>query len=367
MLGRSDQQVKRVVADKIASVAQHNDLTSELRLSDEIPCEEGVLVAVEVVSDKAAYNQLELTSGRMAVVQRGDILVGALGHRRALFGYAGHVPESLKPGDYVDLLNLGGVLGICDDADPAHGAPFKCRVLGVVLTFPFLGERVGVPARVGAKSLESMPTTFDVKGIPVIAVVGTCMDAGKTAAACAILARFRHAGLRVDAFKATGVSARRDILAMEDAGARNTMIFGDLGVVATTAGNGPRLTRVMLSELAKAQPDVILFELGDGLLGEYGVDAILADSSIRSSISALVLSANDPMAAWGGVKFLRDQFDLTPCVVTGPATDNVVGVQIVRDRLDLPAANALTSGTLLGDIVLDHCGKLSVRAEMAYQ
>ena len=39
----------------------------------------------------------------------------------------------------------------------------------------------------------------------------------------------------VDAFKATGVSLRRDILAFEDSGARNTMIFTDLGVV-TTAG-----------------------------------------------------------------------------------------------------------------------------------
>ena len=358
--------MKRVIADKIASVAQHNDLTSELRLSDEIPCEEGILVAVEVASDKAACNQLELTSGRMAVVQRGDILVGALGHRRALFGYAGHVPESLKPGDYIDLLNVGGVLGLCDDATRAHGAPFKCRVLGCVLSFPFLGERIGVPARVGAKSLDSMSRTPDVTGIPVVAVVGTCMDAGKTSAGCAILAQFRRAGLRVDAFKATGVSTRRDILAMEDAGARNTMIFGDLGAVATTAENGPRLTNVMLSELVKAQPDMILFELGDGLLGDYGVEGILADSNIRSSISALVLCAKDPMGAWGGVKLLRDQFDLTPCVITGPATDNVVGVEIVRDRLGLPAANALTSGALLGDIVLDHCGKLPARAEMAH-
>jgi hypothetical protein len=359
--------VKRVIADKIASVAQHNDLTSELRLSDDIPCEEGVLVAVQVVSDKATYNKLELTSGRMAMVQRGDILVGALGHRRALFGYAGHIPDSLKPGDDLHLLNLGGVLGICDDVDPVHGAPFRCRVLGAVLTFPYLGERIGVPARIGEKSLDSVTTTSDLKGIPVIAVAGTCMDAGKTAAACAIVARFRHAGLRVDAFKATGVSARRDILAMEDAGARNTMIFADLGVVATTAVNGPHLTKAMLSELAKAEPDVIVFELGDGLLGEYGVEAILADEDIRSSISALVLSANDPVAAWGGVKLLREQFDLTPCVVTGPATDNVVGVQIIRDRLDLPAANALTSGSLLGDIVLEHCGKRTVGAEVSYR
>ena len=50
----------------------------------------------------------------------------------------------------------------------------------------------------------------------------------------------RHRGLVVDAFKATGVSLRRDILAFEDSGARNTMIFTDLGVVTTTERAAPR-------------------------------------------------------------------------------------------------------------------------------
>ena len=56
---------------------------------------------------------------------------------------------------------------------------------------------------------------------------------------CAIISRMRHRGLVVDAFKATGVSLRRDILAMEDAGARNTLIFTDFGIVSTTAQGGP--------------------------------------------------------------------------------------------------------------------------------
>ena len=55
------------------------------------------------------------------------------------------------------------------------------------------------------------------------------MNAGKTAAACALVQAFAHRGLKVAAGKATGVSLRRDILAMEDAGARHTLIFTDLG------------------------------------------------------------------------------------------------------------------------------------------
>jgi hypothetical protein len=80
----------------------------------------------------------------MAKVNKGDIVVGALGHRRALFGYSGHVPPSLHAGDIIQMLNIGGVLGICDSINPDKGKPFDCRVLGVVLTFPYLGERIGV-------------------------------------------------------------------------------------------------------------------------------------------------------------------------------------------------------------------------------
>ena len=344
--------MRSVFVDKVASVAQHSELSHELRLSVDIPCEEGVLIAVRVLNNKTRYNQLELTSGRMATVNQGDIVVGALGHRKALLGYSGHLPEKLEVGATIQILNIGGVLGICDSANPDVGAPFDCEVLGTVLHFPYLGERIGVPARVGAKEFDEN-ADLDTRGVPVIALAGTCMDSGKTAAACAIVSRLRHRGLKVAACKATGVSLRRDILAMEDAGAADSMIFSDLGVVTTTSDNGPALTRALLSSLAELQPDVIVIELGDGLLGAYGVEAILADDDIRDAFTAVILCANDPVAAWGGARILREQFDIDPAVVTGPATDNAVGVDQIKERLSLPAINALSNGIALGDMMTD--------------
>jgi len=340
--------VKSVFVDKVASVAQHSDLSNKLRLSPDIPCDEGVLVAVRVMNNKARYNQLELTSGRMATVTQGDIVVGALGHRKALLGYSGHLPKQLAVGDTIQLLNIGGVLGVCDSANPDVGPPFDCEVLGTVLHFPYLGERIGVPARAGAQEFDP-GAPLDTQGVPVVALAGTCMDSGKTAAACAIVSRLRHRGHHVAACKATGVSLRRDILAMQDAGAAETSIFSDLGIVTTTAENGPALTRSLLTNLAAEKPDVIVLELGDGLLGAYGVEAILSDASIREALTAVALCANDPVAAWGGAKILREQFDIEPAVVTGPATDNAVGIDQISERLDLPAINALSNGVALGD------------------
>lgn len=340
--------MKSAVVDKVASVAQHNALGAELRLSPDIPCEEGVLVAARVLNNKSRYNQLELTSGRMATVNQGDVIVGALGHRKALRGYSGHLPHELRPGDTIQILNIGGVLGVCDSANPDVGPPFDCEVLGTVLSFPYLGERIGVPARAGADVLAD-DGVLETGDVPVIAMAGTCMDSGKTAAACAIVGRLRHLGFDVAACKATGVSLRRDVLAMEDAGASETMIFSDFGIVTTTAVNGPALTRALLTGLAKKRPDVIVLELGDGLLGAYGVEAILSDEAIREALTAVVLCANDPVSAWGGAKILREQFDIEPAVVTGPATDNDVGIQQIDERLSLPAINALSHGVALGD------------------
>src|ERR1700721_3494122 len=119
--------LRTMVVDKVASVAQACGLSHELRVAPEIPCEEGLVLVVEILNNKANYNTLELISGRMAKVVRGDIVVGALGHRKALFGYSGHIPPTLKPDNVIQMLNIGGVLGICDSANPAKANPFFCK------------------------------------------------------------------------------------------------------------------------------------------------------------------------------------------------------------------------------------------------
>jgi hypothetical protein len=62
------------------------------------------------------------------------------------------------------------------------------------------------------------------------------------------------------------------------------------------------------------------------------------------------------VAAWGGVKILREHFGIEPCVVTGPATDNQVGVQIIQEQMKVSAFNAITDGAALGDQVIASVG-----------
>jgi hypothetical protein len=56
------------------------------------------------------------------------------------------------------------------------------------------------------------------------------------------------------------------------------------------------------------------------------------------------------------VQLLRNEFDIEPRVVTGPATDNEVGRHIIRERLRVPAINAVTDAGELGDEVARSLG-----------
>ena len=356
--------MKTVLLDKIGSVTLNCRLPREVRVGSEIPAVEGGVIAARVLTAKSTYNTLELPSGRFSQVKPGDLIAGALGHRKALFGYSGHVPDEVKVGDKLNLLNLGGVIGVHDGGSPDLGAPFVVEVLGQVLHFPFLGERIGVPAHItqGALPVEEV---LDVSGVPIVAIVGSCMNAGKTAAACSLVQSFTHLGLRVVAGKTTGVSLRRDILSMEDAGARKVLMFTDLGIVTTTPITAPQAARTILTNLARERPDVIVLELGDGLLGLYGVNEILSTPAIKESFSAVVLAASDPVAAWGGVQLLRDRYAISCTAITGPATDNAAAARLVEEQTGCPARNARTQAEELARVVLEQPDLASLAAARA--
>ncbi len=331
----------RITLDKIASAAKNAPINHDAYVSEDLVAKAGYVVAVRILNDKAVYNQLENVEGRMTRLKPGDVIAGVLGHRRALRGYVGDVPEQLGRGDTLHVLNLGGVLGRCTSYAPDVGKPFEAEVLGAVLHFPHLGQRIGVPACIADHAIANggMPE----HSAPVVAVVGTCMDAGKTVAACEIIHGLARRGLAVAAGKLTGVALQRDVLGMRDHGATEALSFVDAGVVTTDAATAPDAARRILGQLNRARPDVIVLELGDGLLGEYGVQAILSAPDLVRHVHSVVLCATDPVGAWGGVRLLHEEYGLAPDVVTGPATDNEVGGAFIQSSLGVPTANALTA------------------------
>jgi len=340
----------RVRLDKVASSTRNVPLHRDVIVGAPIPAAAGTVVAVRVLASKSTYNTVEDLHGRMVRVQAGDVVAGVLGSRQALRGYAGEVPEAVEPGDTLHLLNLGGVIGRCTSTNPEFGPPCRVEVLGAVQHFPELGRRVGVPATIfpGPVALaETLPADLP----PVLLVAGTCMHAGKTAAACLLIREATARGLKVAATKVTGVALRRDSLEMLDHGAVAALTFCDAGLPSTAGVETPAVAKGCLAALAAERPDLIVVELGDGLLGSYGVAEILADPEIRGLRGALLLAATDPVAAWGGVQLLAET-GWRPAAVTGPATDNISGSGRIEALCSLPAVNARSGPARLAETVL---------------
>jgi hypothetical protein len=328
----------RVRLDRIASATRNAGLSPEVIVGDEIVAAEGYVLAVRILEDKAIYNTVEDVTGRMLSLRAGDVLAGVLGTRRALRGYAGVVPPHLAVGDTIEVLNLGGILGRCTSVNPDIGPPFQAELLGAILAFPELGDRVGRPAHIRDHAVP--PSDVLESRVPVVYVAGTCMNAGKTVAATELVRGLTRSGLRVAAAKLTGVSLMRDALSMLDAGAVAALTFNDVGIASTHPGVTVSTAKGILNRLGGSKPDVIVAELGDGILGEYGVQDILRDAELMSVGAAYVMAAPDPVACWGSAELMQREFALPITAITGPATDNEVGQVYITAELGLAAHNA---------------------------
>jgi hypothetical protein len=334
--------LRRVHLDKIASVTKRLELSRNAVIGSDIPAKAGTVVAGRVLNSKTGYNSLEDVHGRFVTLHPGDVIAGALGRRDALYGYSGSVPEKVEVGDVLDVLNLGGVIGVGAQAAPGIGEAFHVEILGSVLEFPHLNHRVGIPACVERAALAPVELPKDLP--PVVTLLGTSMDSGKTTAAAVMIAELTRRGSRVAAGKLTGVALRRDILAMQDCGAEPVALFTDFGVVTTDEKNAVAATHSLLGHLAESDPDIIVLEMGDGLLGTYGVNALLEDQALRGVMNNIVLCAQDPVGAWGAVQLLKDRYGLEANLVSGRVTDTPVGRRYCTEQLGIPAWNALLDG-----------------------
>jgi hypothetical protein len=336
----------RLQVEKIASVTRNVPLGRDISVSERVVAQEGYVVAGRIHGEKNVYNQIEDVHGRMITLHDGDVIAGVLGHRNALHGYTGTVPDAVQAGQRLQLLNLGGVIGRCTSKNADVGDPFDVEILGAALVFPTFEDRTGVPAHIGMNAITA--DVSSVADVPVVYVAGTCMNSGKTSAACRLIRQLAMRGVAVGGCKLTGVSLRRDTLQMVDYGAKWAVSFTDAGVVTTDANGVVPVARTLINHLAAKGAQAVVAELGDGILGEYGVQQILEDEPLMGRCGAMVLCANDPVGAWGAKRVMEERFGRKIDVISGPATDNAVGTRFVREQLGLEAINARTDGADLG-------------------
>jgi len=91
-----------------------------------------------------------------------------------------------------------------------------------------------------------------------------------------------------------------------------------------------------LHEANSKQPDMIIAEFGDGILGGYHVDKLLVCPDIQRHICSFIVATGDFVAAWGAKELLR-RHGITITAITGPVANNETGALYVEQHLHVPA------------------------------
>jgi hypothetical protein len=333
-----------VEVDKIGSATSPLNLSRSIAVNaSQRPVRAGDVVVVRVLTDNATYNMLELPTGRLAKVNPGDVVAGVLGRRRALKGFVGDVPETVKAGDELHLLNLGGVIGSCSGHHSSLNDAIKVEVIGLAQNGSAATQNIG---DAGLPLREKLGVSA-----PLIVVAGACMNSGKTYAATEIIQVATRNGLRVAAAKLSGIACLRDTLNMADHGAVATASFLDCGLPSTVGVEDlSPVAKGIITRLNESAPDLLVIELGDGILGGYSVESVFEDEELRAAMGALVFCASDYVGAWGGIELFRRR-GMKVDVVAGSVTDSKMGEDYIEKEFGVPAANARRNGAKLFEVV----------------
>lgn len=303
---------------------------------------DGDYLAAEV---RSTGGVIEAPDGHYIRVEPGDVVIGALGARRATLEVVGDWRGVAEDGR-IHSLTRGGVLGLVTSA--------ARDLVQYVIEMRYLGHlRLG-GAFTGMTDWALPPGAGPrASATPAIVLIGTSMSSGKTTAARTLIRRLAAMGLTVAGTKLAGVARYSDVLSMRDAGAATILDFVDAGLPSTVA---PRdvvsdAARRVLAAVDARAPDVLVAEAGASPLEPYRGDAVFTELADR--IRLTILCASDPYAVVGAER----AFGLRPDLVAGRSAATSASIALVfrlsgieamdvsdpaqRDRVDEILAAAL--------------------------
>ncbi len=345
-----EEEVQRsFVPDLYASSVARMNLETPLSVVSGGECDEGDVVLVRVREVNTAYPTIETTEVKEVVLEKGNLLVGVLGNRKALRGFSGRPPLYLRPGSLLHLLNKGGVIGECTAFNRDLGWPAQVEYLGTVAID-------GRPLNLKHRALPLIDSPLP--SIPVILVMGTCMNAGKTTVCKQILRLFSEKGFTVHAGKVAGVACLQDTQGMKKTGAKKVLSFMDFGLPSTTEVESlVPVARSLVHYLAEGKPDFILLEMGDGILGGYQVASVFENTEFMETSLCTILCANDLMGVWGAVQWMNQHSSVPharrPALISGPVTDSGEGIRYIEEHFGIPGANAFDSAGKICTFLLE--------------
>jgi len=282
------------------------------------------------------HTTLESTSARIHMIHGRTRAVFVFGNRYAPDHYEGLVPE--KAGDMVDLIARSGLVGEMKCQNERISSPTKLRMLGYVCD----GDGRVINTR---DHVLINPRKMDRKapGAKLILCIGTSMNSGKSYAAAACCYALSSAGKTVRAAKVTGTASLKDILLMEDCGAQHVADFSYFGFPSTYMLGREDLVRIFRSvdmKYGNNSRNYLVMEFADGIF-QRETAMLLREPEVRSRIHKLVFCAADAAGVVGGLKVLKESFDLTPCAISGLCSSSPLALREITEFTDIPVLKSM--------------------------
>ena len=245
---------------------------------------------------------VETTTGRQARILPGDLLVGALGIRRATLEATGDWNAIDGSDGRMEDLTRAGLFGKeTSRATTADPHP----------PFTYYGHVIRDGRKVCMKDFVVRPRNVPTYTCPTIMIIGTSMSSGKTTAARVVIRLLKDMGIpRVIAAKLAGAGCYGDIMSMQDAGADAVFDFVDVGLPSTIVSTEEYKDslNILLSMISAQNPDVVVAEVGASPFEPYNGSVALQEMGGRAQF--IVLCASDPYAAVGAKKNFGVKVDL---------------------------------------------------------
>lgn len=289
------------------------------------------------ISQMGQHSDLENRSGRIHSVTKGSKAIFVYGNRYAPDYYEGVVPEEFT--GEVDLLARSGVVGLVRNRSQLVKDATKVKLMGYVCDDD--GEVINTRQHCLITPKETVKKPNRSK---LILVVGTSMNAGKSAAAAACCWALSSMGHDVRASKITGTASLKDILKMQDSGASVVNDFTHFGWPSTYLLDEEELLHIFDQidlKYANNPRNYWVVEIADGIL-QRETGMLLSNLRVTSRIHKLIFSARDALGAISGVQILKSQFGLSPDAISGIISSSPLGVREMGEFVDLPVFDSMS-------------------------
>lgn len=316
----------------VAAELQRNPQDFEIvRRANMVPRSGDVVIAN--VAELGKHTRLQSPVSRRQLMFVGQEIMVAYGHRYAPDLFLAHVPDNLGPCQLV----AGG--GVASEVIEQHASIDKATQLEPVGLLMRQGKVVNLQdfAPLSIENESPQAAQIDAPRPPVIAVLGTSMNSGKSTTLGCLVNGLVNSGMQVAAGKATGTGAGNDPNLFTDAGAFSVCDFTDFGFPTTYRLDYETvrdLLVAMIREQSATGAGTVVIEIADGLFqGE--TSRLLRDPIFTAQVDRVLFSAQDALGAQAGERILLDA-GLDVAAVSGVLTASPLAAMEAQAQLATP-------------------------------